>query len=57
LWDVNEVEVWVTRNFDNVLIIQGRFLKRNNEFSISNVSTPCDISGRQVLRTNVELPD
>jgi len=26
LWDVNEVEVWVIRNFDNALIIQGCFL-------------------------------
>jgi hypothetical protein len=53
LWDVNEVEVWVIRNFDNVLIIQGRFLKSGNAFSISNVYAPCDIHGRQVLRTRL----
>jgi len=32
MWDVTEMEIWVTRSFDNVLIIQGCFLKSGDEF-------------------------
>lgn len=37
LWDTDEVEVWLSSSFDNVLIIKGRFLKNNIDFAIANV--------------------
>jgi len=37
LWDTDEVEVWFSSSFDNVLIIKRRFLKNNIEFDIANV--------------------
>lgn len=49
LWDVSEVEVSVTRSFDNVLTIQDMFIKSGNELSIANVYASADIIGRKLL--------
>jgi len=53
MWDATEVEVWVTRSFDNVLIIQWCFLKSGDKFSITNVYAPCDSGHTQVLWTRL----
>jgi len=49
IWDVTEVEVWSTCNFDHVLSIHGRFIKTNEEFHLFNVYAPCDGGARQLL--------
>jgi len=49
LWDTNEVEVWTTLSFENVLIIKGRFVKYNVKFDVVNVYAPCDSVRRQIL--------
>jgi len=49
MWDVNEVEVWVTRSFEHVLVIQGWFLSSRSVFSIENVYTPSDGERNQEL--------
>ncbi|KEH34428.1 hypothetical protein MTR_3g466340 [Medicago truncatula] len=42
-------QVWVTRSFEHVLIIQGWFLKSGTVFSIANVYTSCDSERKQEL--------
>jgi len=34
LWDSAEVDVWVTRSIDNVVIIQGHFIKNGDDFTL-----------------------
>ena len=49
LWDLKEVEVWLTVSLEHVLAITGRFLKSGDQFVVFNVYAPCDSSRQQVL--------
>ena len=49
LWDLNEVEVWLTVSMDHVLAVTGRFLKSGERFVVFNVYAPCDISRQHDL--------
>ena len=49
LWDKNEVDVWTSISFDNVLVIVGRFLTSNELFAAFNVYASCDASSQQIL--------
>ena len=49
LWDLKEVEVWLTVSLDHVLAVSGRFLKSGDQFVVFNVYAPCDTSRQQVL--------
>lgn len=53
LWDKNEVEVWTSISFDNVLVVVGRFLKSNEFFVVFNVYAPCDASSHHILWDNI----
>lgn len=37
LWDTSVVDVWMAVNISNSLIVKGKFLKNNNDFSLANV--------------------
>jgi len=49
LWDTTVVDVWVSVNLSNALIIRGKFIKNNVDFTLANVYAPCDHRGRQLL--------
>ena len=49
LWDTLEVDIWLSMSFDNCLVVKGRFIKSNLDFSLVNVFAPCKSGGRQVL--------
>jgi len=53
MWDVNNMEVWVIRSYENVLIIQQWFLKSENVFSIATMYAPCDSEGKKALWTRL----
>lgn len=44
-----EVDVLLPMSIDNCLVVKGRFVKSNLDFSLANVCAPCDSGGRQVL--------
>lgn len=49
VWDSSVLDVWVTVNIVNCLIVKGRFLKNSELFCLANTYAPCDIRGRQDL--------
>jgi len=49
LWDTLEVDIWLSMSFDNCLMVKGRFMKSNLDFSLVNVYASCESRGRQVL--------
>lgn len=49
LWDIGEVDICLSMSFENCLVVKGRFIKSNLDFSLVNVYAPCDSGGRQVL--------
>lgn len=40
IWDCLEVEVWLSFTFNHVLLIDGSFVKTNEEFILVNVYAP-----------------
>ena len=40
------MDVWVTMSFENILIINGRFIKNDYEFAIANFYVICDSGQR-----------
>lgn len=49
LWDSLEVKVWSSVSSDHNLLIDGRFIKCNEEFLLFNVYSPCDLQAKDVL--------
>lgn len=49
LWDNTEVEVGSSISFPHSLIINGRFIKSNEEFYLFNIYAPCDAAARRIL--------
>jgi exonuclease III len=49
VWDPSVVDVWMSINIDNCLIIKGNIVKNNDVFCLANVYAPCESRGRQVL--------
>ncbi|KEH17203.1 endonuclease/exonuclease/phosphatase family protein [Medicago truncatula] len=49
VWDPSVLNVWMTVNIANCLIIKGTFIKNNEVFCLANIYAPCDNRGRQVL--------
>ena len=49
VWDPSLVDVWLSVNKANCLIIKGTLLKYNEVFCLANIYAPCDSRGRQVL--------
>jgi len=46
MWDTIVVDVWMTMNLSNALIVKGKFIKNNVDFVLANVYAPCDNRGR-----------
>lgn len=53
LWDIVEVDVWLTRSMAHVIIIQGVMVKNGGEFTLANVYAPCDPLTRQDVWTRL----
>jgi hypothetical protein len=49
VWDPSVLDVWLSVNIANCLIVKGSFLKNNEVFCLANIYAPCDIRGRQEL--------
>jgi len=49
MWDTLEVEVWSTMSQDHVLIIQGKFIRTNEEFYLFNIYAPFETRAKQQL--------
>lgn len=49
IWDCLEVEVWLSFTFNHVLLINGRFVKTNEEFILVNVYVPFDVATKKPL--------
>jgi len=49
MWDSSVVDVWMSLNLSNVLIVKGKVIKNNVDFVMANVYAPCDNRGRQLL--------
>nr|ABN08665.1 reverse transcriptase - beet retrotransposon, putative [Medicago truncatula] len=49
VWDPSVLDVWMTVNIANCLMIKGSFLKNNDMFCLANIYAPSNIRGRQML--------
>lgn len=49
MWDTSVVDVFMTLNLSNALIVKGTFMKNNVDFILANVYVSCDNRGRQLL--------
>jgi hypothetical protein len=49
VWDPSVLDVWLSVNIANCLIVKGRFINNNEVFCLANIYAPCDSGGRQVL--------
>jgi len=49
VWDPSLVDVWLSVNIANCLIIKGTLLQNNEVFCLANVYAPCEGKGRQDL--------
>jgi len=49
IWDPSVLDVWLSVNFANCLIVKGTFRNNNEVFCLANVYASCESRGRQVL--------
>jgi exonuclease III len=49
MWDLEEVSINASFSFDHVLVVQGRFLKSQDDFVLFNVYAPCDGRSQSLL--------
>lgn len=49
MWDTSVVDICMTLNLSNALIVKGTFMKNNVDFIFANVYVPCDNRGCELL--------